>query len=369
MYLRNRRIMKIKFIINLVFCFLLTVSPILAQTQSELNEEITKLEKLNSKKVGEIKGTQLDLDATIKEIEKLRGVESKLSTQISDNENNINEMSSEIIRLEEEKKELEIEAEKLSNENGDVLVSLQQLNHEDFMLNTLFKSGDIKDVYHSMFLLKSLSDTIMLNFSDLLGIVDQITKTSEDLELQKTNLEVAQIDLEKSKAEVTNNKNIQEAYSQKLQEQIVAAEQENQNINSQIASAQADAAFLKSQGCVGNDVYGVDCGPVPKPPEPNNPSGGGGGGIVEVSGFVNPVKSGVVTAEFGWYAPFGQTMMHYGLDVANSQGTPIYAAASGQVIHSGWDNNGGGNQVRLIHNVDGKNFITNYAHLSSVMMH
>jgi len=54
--------------------------------------------------------------------------------------------------------------------------------------------------------------------------------------------------------------------------------------------------------------------------------------------------------------------MHYGIDIANSIGTPVYAAADGQVIRAGWYYNYG-----LTVDIDhGNGLMTRYGHLSSI---
>lgn len=70
--------------------------------------------------------------------------------------------------------------------------------------------------------------------------------------------------------------------------------------------------------------------------------------------FVRP-SDGVITSGFG--ARWGTT--HYGLDFANSLGTPIYAAADGEVIEAG-PASGFGLWVRIQHD-DGT--ITVYGHM------
>ncbi|TVQ64959.1 MAG: M23 family metallopeptidase, partial [Spirulina sp. DLM2.Bin59] len=57
--------------------------------------------------------------------------------------------------------------------------------------------------------------------------------------------------------------------------------------------------------------------------------------------------------------------MHRGIDIAAPTGTPIYAAAAGEVISAGWNNGGYGNWVRIRH-ADGS--ITLYAHHSRVLV-
>jgi len=75
------------------------------------------------------------------------------------------------------------------------------------------------------------------------------------------------------------------------------------------------------------------------------------------SGFIWPVNGPVVS-------PFGMRWgrMHTGIDIAVSYGTPIHAAASGQVIYAGWMD-GYGNLVFIDH---GRGISTGYAHQSSI---
>jgi murein DD-endopeptidase MepM/ murein hydrolase activator NlpD len=75
------------------------------------------------------------------------------------------------------------------------------------------------------------------------------------------------------------------------------------------------------------------------------------------SGFIWPV-SGPVTSPFGMR--WGR--MHTGIDIGVPYGTPIHAAASGQVIYAGWMD-GYGNLVFIDH---GRGISTGYAHQSSI---
>jgi murein DD-endopeptidase MepM/ murein hydrolase activator NlpD len=75
------------------------------------------------------------------------------------------------------------------------------------------------------------------------------------------------------------------------------------------------------------------------------------------SGFIWPVN-GPVTSPFGMR--WGR--MHTGIDIGVSYGTPIHAAASGQVIYAGWMD-GYGNLVFVDH---GRGISTGYAHQSSI---
>lgn len=77
-------------------------------------------------------------------------------------------------------------------------------------------------------------------------------------------------------------------------------------------------------------------------------------------GFIWPAK-GVLSSGYG--RRWGR--MHRGIDIAAPVGTPVIAAASGEVISAGWNSGGYGNLVKLKH-ADGS--ITFYAHNSRLMV-
>jgi murein DD-endopeptidase MepM/ murein hydrolase activator NlpD len=78
------------------------------------------------------------------------------------------------------------------------------------------------------------------------------------------------------------------------------------------------------------------------------------------TGFIWPTR-GVLTSGFGWR--WGRP--HRGIDIAGPVGTPIVAAAAGEVIASGWSAGGYGNLVKLRH-PDGS--VTLYAHNSRLLV-
>ena len=78
-------------------------------------------------------------------------------------------------------------------------------------------------------------------------------------------------------------------------------------------------------------------------------------------GYMWPAK-GTLTSGYGWR--WGK--MHKGIDIAAPIGTPIMAAAAGEVIFAGWNSGGYGNLVKLQHS-DGS--VTFYAHNNRVLVH
>ncbi len=83
-------------------------------------------------------------------------------------------------------------------------------------------------------------------------------------------------------------------------------------------------------------------------------------GAAQFNGYIWPAK-GVFTSGFG--PRWGR--MHRGIDIAAPIGTPIMAAASGEVVFSGWNSGGFGNLVKIRH---GDGSVTYYAHNNRVLV-
>lgn len=77
-------------------------------------------------------------------------------------------------------------------------------------------------------------------------------------------------------------------------------------------------------------------------------------------GYIWPSK-GVLTSGYGWR--WGR--MHKGIDIAAPIGTPVVAAAPGEVIFSGWNSGGYGNLVKIKHE-DGS--MTLYGHNNRLLV-
>ena len=74
--------------------------------------------------------------------------------------------------------------------------------------------------------------------------------------------------------------------------------------------------------------------------------------------------AGRITSGFGWrrHPILGFSRLHKGIDFGASTGSPIVAAASGQVSAAGWAG-GYGRQVRISH---GGGVVTSYSHMSAI---
>ncbi len=90
------------------------------------------------------------------------------------------------------------------------------------------------------------------------------------------------------------------------------------------------------------------------------------GNLLDSTPSVWPVK-GFLCSSFGFRRdPINRTIkMHDGYDIANKMSTPVHATADGVVIFAGIES-GYGNMITVDH---GYGITTNYAHLSSFLVH
>lgn len=155
----------------------------------------------------------------------------------------------------------------------------------------------------------------------------ELARTRAQLELREADLSAARARMQDALGEVENKVEILEGDVSDLQDEIAA----------QLRAAQEAAAADASSGAVG-----VPAGPVQGESS---------------SGLIWPVN-GTLTSPFG--PRWGRT--HEGIDIAAPEGTPIRAAAGGNVVMASY-NGGYGNYTCIDH---GGALSTCYAHQSSI---
>ncbi len=162
-------------------------------------------------------------------------------------------------------------------------------------------------------------------------LVDQLEKEQEKLKSEK-------VLLEKEYSEALD-------ISAELQQQIIA----EQNRLAEVARQQeakrkaaAAAAAANSGGSSGSSTV-------------NAPQSNGT--------WIKPTN-GRLTSPYGWRNIGAGPEFHYGVDLANKTGTPIWASADGVVSYAA-PLSSYGNVVILTHSINGQIYTTVYAHLSA----
>ncbi|MGO4143672.1 peptidoglycan DD-metalloendopeptidase family protein [Paenarthrobacter sp. YAF11_1] len=191
----------------------------------------------------------------------------------------------------------------------------------------------------------------------------EVDKLIEDTTRLNGQLQAAKPGIEANLARVKAEQNTVAAEiverDRKLRE---AWEAEQRRLAEEAAAAAAAAAAAQGRPAPPEQPY--------VPPAAGSPS---------AFGLRHPFASYVpITSGFGWRATPPGTIdfygtggyMHTGIDFGAACGTPVYAAAAGEVFNSGWNSaDGGGWRVKLSHGVvQGNSLTTIYYHNSSIVV-
>ncbi len=78
--------------------------------------------------------------------------------------------------------------------------------------------------------------------------------------------------------------------------------------------------------------------------------------------FKRPINNAIVTANYGYYTPWGYKQWHAAMDLAGNSGSKIYSAAPGRVVdvHTA---SCGNHIVYIVHNINGTRYTTGYWHM------
>ncbi|MBL0701638.1 MAG: peptidoglycan DD-metalloendopeptidase family protein [Spiroplasma sp.] len=315
-------------ILVVLISFLSITDTIFAQSVNELKDRIEQLEKDREKQLADLQNQQLDLDETTAQINQIYSEQAVLENEIVGIEKEIDT----------KKEEIKITEEKIpvfTQRANDTLRVLQKNYHTNFLVDILFEEGGVTG--------ESFRKTMVANklSNSAVDIVNETIALNELLEQQQVELVETENELLYQKEVLVSEQIYFEALSDKLAQQT-AHTHSTMVSNDSLIQAEKDALLLsENAGCLGDQVYGIDCGI-----------------ISEATGFVRPIGSLQISSEFG--ARWGT--LHTGIDAAAPNGTPIYAAAMGTVISKFFDIYGG-NQVLILHNINGVPYVTNYAHM------
>ena len=163
-------------------------------------------------------------------------------------------------------------------------------------------------------------------------------KLVDELEKEQEKLKSEKVLLEKEYSEALE-------ISEDLQKQIIAEQNRIVEIARQEEARRKAAAAAAAAANKGN---GSSSSTVDAP---------------ESNGTWSKPTNGRLTSPYGWRNFGGGSEFHYGIDLANKTGTPIWAATDGVVSYAA-PLSTYGNVVILTHSIDGAIYTTVYAHLN-----
>lgn len=319
--------MKKNLILFIIFVSLFAIFPIDVSAKSiqDYKNEIAKL-----------KQEKAEREATSAEIDE----------KISNARARIDEITREIVAAEKAQKATEEEIDDLDKQIEDKeaeiknLVAFYQISDsENFYLKFVFGADSFEDFIYRFSVAEQLTDANDKLVDEMLDLIEENEKKVAELKSQQKKLDQLNVQIQAEISKLGNEK-------RDLMEDVLSVDEE-------IAVLEKQIKYFKEQGC--NDTQDVGSCSI------NAPS---------ANGFVIPTTTGIIAndgmSEYGyrWHPIWGDYRFHSGVDIAAGYGVTVMAAATGKVIHVG-DLWGFGQTVMIVHNVNGKQYTSLYAHLNS----
>lgn len=302
---------KILFIIILFIFMFIPYNKVEAKTLQDLYDELASLK---AKKNAADEGKKLSESEL-----------AKLNSDIATITKNIINTQNEIKDAENEVKKSEEEISNKKEETNDYLLFLQLSSSGNTYLEYLFDADDYTDFIYRYAVVSQMSE-----YNN--NLINDLEKLIKELDEKKVNLSDKQKKLEQQRKEYSEKANTVRA-------NITKQTEAGSSLADDIKGIENDIKKYEANGCRRNQSI-TECET-----------------IVSSRGWQFPLRSGWTTSE---YSP---SSGHWGIDLAQSQGTPVYPAAPGKVakiIDHYWC---GGNMVYINHYVNGKYYTTAYMHL------
>lgn len=343
----------------------------LKKERSQLEAEKKSINKSLEQKTNEIQTNQNRQQKIISQLEQLGAKINETNHSIAVVELDIEIANEEISILEDEIAELKEKIEQrneLLRERARAIQSSGTVSYLDVLLG----ANSFVDFIDRFSAVSTLMDADR-------QIMREQKEDQEKLEVQKLELVKTKEELEANKAKL---KSLMASLNQQKKEkkQLVAElEKEEAKLRSEKTELKAEyddkvelskeleEKFLKEQRRLAEVARqkALEAAAAKKKQQNSSNSTVSSGNLPVVSsGHWTRPAAGRFTSGFGGrdIGPIG-SKNHLGIDIANSIGTPVVAAADGVVSYVG-SMNGYGNVVMVTHSIEGQLFTTTYAHLS-----
>ena len=349
----------------------------LSDLKEEKNQVETKKNELNSSikaKTGAISSIETKQQNLLNQIETLNAEINKTNSSIQAVLAEINVANTEIEALKSSIEELMRKIEErdaLLQERARAIQAGGSVNYLDVLLGSN-SFVDFIDRFSAVNTLLEADRQIMRDQKADQQTLEEQKQILEDkrqkLEGKKAELQNLKASLNSQKAEKSKLVDELEKEQEKLKSEKVLLEKEysealeiSEDLQKQIISEQNRIAEIARQEEARRKAAAAAAAAAAKA----NGNGGSSSTIdaPEATGTWIKPTNGRLTSPYGWRDIGAGPEFHYGIDLANKTGTPIWAAADGVVSYAA-PLSSYGNVVILTHSIDGAIYTTVYAHLN-----
>lgn len=356
-----------------------------AESSSEIQSQIDALEQEKADLEAQQEALDSQMLDNVTEMQEVVEQKQRIDQQVANlyaQIVNINKQISAYSVLIADKQDELDEAQKRFDELNEKNIDRIRAMEEDGELSywsVLFKATSFSDLLDRMNMIEEIAaadrrrlDELDAAARDVQNAKDTLSEEKSALDATKASLDATNEELERKRQEANELLADLIARGEEYEKQLIEMEETKASILLSIAEREAARAEAAYQEWLA--TY------VPPTTEPTVPSEGGdseggsseGGSSegeadpprppVAESDWMTPLDNYWITSPFGErvHPITGEVRVHYGVDLAWDEGTPIYASRSGLVTTAGWDD-ACGNHVVIAH---GDGYSSIYMHMS-----
>lgn len=342
-----------------------------AATSSELKAQLEILEK--EKEEIDAKIAQIDSQITannddMKDMVAQKDIIDQEIFLLFQQEENINGQIATYSLLIADKQDQLVEAEtkfeELTQKNKERIQAMEEEGEVSYW-SVLFEANSFSDLLDRLNMVQEIAASDKRRLEALDEAAKEVAEAKASLEVEKVALEGVKVEL----AETQEQLNIKRMEADALLAELVAkgmeyealmeqSEDEQAKLAQEIANKEDEYDKAKYQEWLATSVPPVY---NPAPPSYDNSGSTGSNEVGGISWKV-PINYSAFTSPFGWriHPIYGTKKFHYGVDLAASTGTPIYATRSGTVDTASY-NGSAGYYVQINH---GDGYRSIYMHMT-----
>lgn len=376
-------VMALVMVLGLVLSLL--PSHVHAASSSEIKQQINSLKSEQQDLWAQMDELEAQQDENWESIEEMVAQKDNIDQQVSllhTEVININEqITNYSLLIADKQAELDEATAKLEKLNEENKARIQAMEEEGTMSywSVLFKANSFTDLLDRLNMIEEIAAADEARLEAMDAAAKEVAAAREELEAEKIELEASreeldatQIMLDERRAEAdalltelnAKDRELQEMYDEMAAEEaavsasIAAREQEY------TAALKAEEEARRQQEAAQNAANNNASSNASSPSNESSSSGSteSSGSTPNSEGWITPCSYVSLTSPYGWrtHPITGKNSFHNGIDLANSQGTPIYASRSGTVTTATY-NGAYGYYVTINH---GDGYSSLYAHMT-----
>lgn len=303
---------------------------------------------IEAKTLGQLKN---ELSTAEQKYKNNQSQKAQTESEIASTKNKISELNQEKVRVQEDINNLNEELEKLAQdiekmqkEMKSIINYYQLSNTNSIYLEYAFNATSFTDFIYRLAVAEQLSEYRKTT-------IDKYNKLIEENKKKLKELASKQVSLNNLEKELSSELNKLGSNLSSISEAAIDIKDEIDDLKAEIKK------YESTYKCSNNEEISACINRAL--------SRNGNGSLPSAAGFYRPVTAGRVNANYGYTGYYGSNF-HYGIDIGVSHGTPVYSIADGRVVKIYYRGSCGGNMVHIAHNVNGRVYTSQYAHLASI---